>query len=225
LKEAAVAGASEPSPPAVGAEVAGLLLAAGYLTGVASGNLFLVAGAFALITAGRWIASGSRDAAPVGAAFVLIVCSLGAAALRWGTVDFSDWRGIQAVVGSPLVVEPVRVAVGAGLAAGGGLLALILWSVHPPVGRPRLALLFLEVGVIALALTTAFWGPGITPGEGAAKLALEAARWTGITLGVALVGLVGGRFLARHGSALRWVLAGGALAAVVAGTALVAGGI
>lgn len=202
-----------------------MILAASYLTGLVPGTLVVVAGAIALVSAGKVLEEDAPTSVVNAAGFAILVTALGAAALRWGTMDLADWRGIQAVIGPPLLVAPSSVALGCGLAAGGGVLGMALWLRAPAGGRTVLVLRVAEALVGALALTTAFWGPGITPGETATAVAAEAGRWTGITVGVALVALLTGMLVRRWSLRIQSVLLGLAGVAVAVGVALVAGGV
>jgi hypothetical protein len=187
--------------------------------------LVVVAGAIALVSAGKVLEEDGGVALVNVVGFAILVSALGVAALRWGTMDMADWRGIQAVIGPPLVVAPNSVAIGCGLAAGGGVLGTALWLRAPAGGRTILVLRIAEASIAGLALTTAFWGPGITPGETASAVALEAGRWAGLTVGTALIALLLGVVVRRWSTRVQAALLVLAAAAVGAGMVLVGGGV
>jgi hypothetical protein len=182
----------------------------------------VLAGAFALITGGRVLAMETRDAALSTIAFLLISTALGAAALRWGTTSLHEWREIQSVFGSPVILEPQIAAIGCGLAAAAGTLGLVLWLSSARIaGRGWTLLGLAEAALGSAALVTAFWGPGVPDGEGAAEIAIALGRWVGATLVLGAGTYFLGRVL-NHRPAVRWIVAGTAFVLVVVALSLLA---
>ena len=205
------------------ARAAGLVLAIAYLSGVVDATLLSLAGALVLVSGGRALASDRQGALASGVGFVLITASLGAAALRWSATSLHEWREIQSVLGSPIALEPQAAAIACGLAAGAGLLGLVLWlSATEHTTRADRAISIVEGAVVSAALVTAFWGAG-APDEGGAEIALAAGRWVGLTLLGAGVSFYLASLLRRRRPRDHALVGALAVALAVAGLALLAG--
>jgi len=203
--------------------VAGSILAFAYLLGLVPGPLVSVVGGLALVTLGRALLLPDINARRSVLSLAVLAGALGVGALRWGTLDLPELRGVQAVLGPSILVGPEAAAIACGLALAGGLLGLSAWLLEPrPVTRPDYVWTVLEVGLGSLALVTVFVDPArsVLQGAGLGLALLEIARWLGaVALSVACV-FATSILQARLSERLRWVVlgcAGGAVAAA-AGT-------
>ncbi|MDQ4096079.1 MAG: hypothetical protein M3174_07750 [Actinomycetota bacterium] len=208
------------------ARVAGSVIALGFLLGLVPGPLAAVIAAVALVSFGRGLAPEATRAYLGLAAFGVVALTAAVGALRWGSSSLDAIRGAQAVLGPTLLIEPQNAAIGAGLAAAAGVLALSVWlGAHTPGGLISFALSCGEAVVVTLMLATAFWGPAVAaPGAGdTAELAKDVGAWALVCLAAALPA-VGLSFLWRRLPVLwSWVAVGVALAAALAGTIVVPG--
>jgi hypothetical protein len=208
---------------AAAARAAGAVIAAGYLTGLVPGPIVAMAGGFALITLGRALLAERGADLLIAASFSVVAGALGIGAFRWGSLQLTDVRGVQAVLGPTVLVGPTEAAVAGWLAVGGSILALSVW-----VGTERKAGLGLgiPVGALvesllgALAVVTVFWGPAVSGESG--HLVVELLTWAGAVGAVAL--MVGGLALLSVRVRMRWraLALALALAAVIAAAGLVA---
>jgi hypothetical protein len=202
----------------------GAVVCVGFLAGLVPGPLVAPVVGFALMTFGRSLpATPARNA--LGAlAWGVLALGVGVGALRWGTSSLDAIRGVQAVLGPTILVEPQEAAVGAGLAAGGGTVALGLWlATLRPRGLWPLLWSFFEAVVGALLLASAFWGPAVVArGAGdASDLARDLGGWALVVLASAMPAF-GLSFLFRKLAPVwSWVAFAVSLTAVVAGTTLV----
>ena len=203
--------------------VAGAVIALGYLTGLVPGSLVAAVLALGAVTFGRSLWSRERELLGVAAFGVVVVASV-VGALRWGSDSLDAIRGAQAVLGPTVLIEPQEAAIGAGLAAGAGVLALSVWlGALRPAGLWSWVIVCAEGAVVALCLVTAFWGPAvIAPGAGdGAELARDLGGWALAVL-AGLVPAVGLSWLWRRLHPVwSWVALVGAAAAALAGTILV----
>jgi hypothetical protein len=210
--------------PAAAAQAAGIVLAFAQLTGLWEGILFLLGGAFALIAGGRMLDEDDSTAFLTAFAYVVLIGSLGAVALRWASPDLEVWRGVESVLGAPLVVGPTGASVGCGLAAAAGLGTMAVLLSGRVTGTARVRVFgILEALVLALALVTAFWGPELTPGADVSQTLLELGRWVGLTIVVAGVGWAGGLLLRRASARVPIFVVVAAAVFTVAALSLVAG--
>lgn len=204
------------------ARSAGIVIAGGYLLGLTPGPLVSVIGALALVTYGRLLAAEKPEGLRIGIALAIVAAALGVGALRWGTLDLGEIRGVQSVLGPSVLVGPPRAAIACGAAALGALLALGSWLNDPrPTDRSSYVWAGLEALLWALAVVTVLFDPARSAlqGAGFGSAALDLARWalaTAVAAGLA----VGAALLeARLSGRLRWLVLGlaGALVAVAAG--------
>jgi len=206
------------APLSAGTRAAGLVIALGYLLGLVPGPVVAAIGGLALITFGRALLVDRTGELRAGAALALIAVAVGVAALRWGTIQLDEVRGVQAVLGPTVLVNPSGAAAAGWLAAGGGVLALGVWlSTVREEGRIGLAFWGLEGVAGALAIVSVFWGPAL-----GSEIAPELATWflaTVAALGPAvLLGLV----LPRRPALWTWIALGLSAGTVAAGATLVA---
>ena len=75
---------------AVGAQVAGVILAAGYLLGLVQGPVIAVVGGLALIAFGRAVFLDRAWAAVTGVAIAVLAGALGVGALRWDALELKS---------------------------------------------------------------------------------------------------------------------------------------
>lgn len=207
------------------ARVAGAVIAAGYLLGLTPGPLVSVIGALALVTYGRLLIAERPEAIRNGIALAIVAAALGVGALRWGTLDLGELRGVQSVLGPSLLVGPPAAAIACGAAALGALLALGSWLNDPrPTDRVGYAWAGVEALLWSLAVVTVLFDPARSALGGAGFLSalLELGRWalativaTALAIGVASLesGLTG---------RLRWSVLGAAAVLVAVSGALVA---
>jgi len=210
-----------------GARAAGLVLALGYLTGLVPGPLVAAVGGLALMTFGRCL-NLNRGAQVLSAAGLAVVAgAVGVTGLRWGTLDLSGLRSVQAVLGPTLLVGPTAGAIASIGAAIAALVALALWlGARPAHGALQWAWATLEALAMVLCVVTAFWGPKVLAGSDVelSETMQDASIWLGATALCLGVG-VGGA-LALRAVAGRWraaLMAGCGLAVVAA--AAVAGSV
>jgi hypothetical protein len=201
-----------------GTRVAGLVIALGFLSGLVPGPLVAAIGGLALITFGRGLLVDRVGEFRSGASLALIAGAVGVAGLRWGTLQLEDVRGVQAVLGPTVLVEPSAAATAAWLAAGGAVLALAVWlGTVRPDGRIELALWGLEGAAGSLAIVSVFWGPAL-----GSDLPAELALWVLATLGALVPAVLLALLLYRRPRLWTWIALGLATATIGAGAALVA---
>ena len=209
---------------AAAARVAGAVIAIGYLGGLAPGPLAAALGALGLVTFGRAILS-DRAATAIGvAAFGVISLAAVAGALRWGTSSLDALRGVQAVLGPTILVDPQEAAIGASLAAGGGTLGLALWlSAHRPENLLAYAWNLFEAELGAMVLAICFWGPAVVAPSGgdAGELAKDLGGWTLVLLAIGIPAFGLSFLLRRVPTVWSWVVLVVALAAAIAGAILI----
>lgn len=206
------------APLSAGARVAGLVVALGYLLGLVPGPLVAAIGGLALITFGRALLVDRLGELRSGASLALIAGAVGVAAIRWGTLQIGEVRGVQAVLGPTVLVEPAGAALASWLAAGGAVLALAVWlSTVRGEDRVGLGLWGLEGLAGALAIVTVFWGPAL-----GTSVAAELGIWILTTIGALVPAVVLALFLPRMRAGLTWLALAVAAAAIAAGAALAA---
>ena len=206
---------------AVGAQVAGVILAAGYLLGLVQGPVIAVVGGLALIAFGRAVFLDRAWAAVTGVAIAVLAGALGVGALRWDAIELRALRGAQAVLGPTVLVGPVRVSAAAWLGLAAVVIAgVVLLSAPVGTGRTALAARIIEGLVIGLAGATVFWGPAIPDGLDFGELLPKIGIWVLATLALAAP-MVGLSFIAAKAPMpLRWALLALAAALAVAGAVL-----
>jgi hypothetical protein len=203
-----------------------VVIALGYLFGLVGGPIVAVVGGLALITYGRCLLVDRATGIAAGAALAIVAGALGVGALRWGSLDLADLRGVQSVLGPTLLVGPDRAAAASAVAAGAALLALAVWMSSFADGislRSRKAILWLTEGAIAtLAVVTVFFDPAESAlaGGDLARTLLTIARWSGSVLGAGTVVVGIAVLLGRGGqkwraAALTVAALGGSAAAAV----------
>ena len=204
------------------ARVAGSAVALGYLLGLVPGPIAAVIAAVALLSFGRALAPETTDAYLGLVAFGVLALAAAVGALRWGSSSLDALRGAQAVLGPTVLIEPREAAIGAGLAAGGAVVALSVWlSAHRPESLVSFLLSSGEAVVVSLMVATAFWGPAVAASGDTAELAKDIIGWALVVL-VAALPAVGLSLLWRRLSRIwSWVAVGVALAAALAGTIVV----
>jgi hypothetical protein len=194
-----------------GTRVGGLVLALGLLTGWVDGPLVVAVGTLALVTFGRALLMGRANQALSATTLAIMGGAVGVAALRWGTLELSELRSVQSVLGPTVLVGPEVAATGAILAAVAALVALMVW-VAALDARGFLAWTWtgVEVVAIALALVNAFWGPKVLESsiEISGSVAFESiAVWVVASSAVMIAGLGGGLLVRLFGFPLRLSLA------------------
>jgi hypothetical protein len=206
---------------ASGSRAAGIVFTLGYLLGLVPGPVVAAVGGLALITFGRSLLLERRAATLAAGALAVVAAALGVGALRWGTLDLVELRGVQAVLGPTLWVGPQQVALASGIAAGGALLALGVWSaLGPRLDRGDRVWLSLEGLVAVLAVVTVFLDPVRLLGDRSPSGFVELSSWAGAALVAGLLVLGMGRLLAGGGRLLR-VLTVALSAAATVGAAVV----
>jgi hypothetical protein len=215
---------SESSDPSLAfsaaTRAAGVVIALGYLLGLVPGPVVAVVGGLALVTFGRGLLCRRGDEALAGAALAVIAGALGVAALRWETLDLAAIRGVQAVLGPTVLVEPSAAATAAWLGASGGTVAMGAWlSVVRPSSASGWLWWALEGVVGALALVTVFWGPALVPIDPFPR----ALEWAGAVASVAAAEGAIAILCARFGSIFQWSAVGVGAVAVTTGAGLVPG--
>jgi hypothetical protein len=126
------------------------------------GPVLGVLAGLALVTFGRALVSPTGAELIGPGAFGVMAGAAGAVALRWGTLDLGDIRGIQGVLGPTVAVEPQAAAVMAAAALGAATIALGLWLGPAPHGGPVRWWWWLETSTGALLLASLFVGPQAT---------------------------------------------------------------
>jgi hypothetical protein len=181
-----------PTAPAfsAAARAAGTILAAGYVVGLVSGPVMAIVGALALVTFGRSLVAPREEAVLDAAALAVLAASLLAGALRLGTLDLTEIRGAQTVLGPTVLLGPDEAAVAAWTAAAAGALALAEWEAFPGT-RDRLDLFWwvTETLLGAVALVSVFWGPEIAGAAEGSSLGVTLGTWLGATVVVAVIAL------------------------------------
>jgi hypothetical protein len=206
------------------ARVAGSIIALAYLLGLVPGPLVSVVGGLALVTLGRALLLTELAARRAVISLAVIAGALGVGALRWGTLDLPELRGVQSVLGPSVFVGPESTAIACGLALAAGLLGLGSWLLEPhPTGRTDNIWGAVEVAIGALALVTVFIDPArsVLQGAGFGQILIEIGRWLGaVVLAVALVigSSIAQRRLPKRAS---WAVLGSAAAAVAVAAGLV----
>ena len=204
------------------ARISGAVIALGYLTGLVPGTLAAAVLALGTMTFGRSMWSRGELLGVVAFGVVVLASLVGA--LRWGSDSLDAIRGAQAVLGPTILIGPQEAAIGAGLAAGAGVIALSVWlGVPRPVGLWSWVITSAEGVVVALCLVTSFWGPAvIAPSVGDwAELGRDVGGWALAVL-AALAPAVGLSLLWRRLHPVwSWVALVSAVAAALAGTILV----
>jgi hypothetical protein len=201
-----------------GTRVAGLIVAFGFLLGFVPGPLVAAVGGLALVTFGRALLVDRVGEFRAGASLALIAGAVGVAGLRWGTLELGEVRGVQAVLGPTVLVEPSGAATASWLAAGGAVLALAVWLGTMPNGnRVALGLWGLEAVAGSLAIVSVFWGPAL-----GTELASGLGVWALATLAALAPAVLLSLLLARRRPIWTWIALLVATAAVGAGAALIA---
>ncbi len=201
-----------------GTRVAGLVVALGFLLGLVPGPLVAAIGGLALITFGRALLVDRVGELRSGAALALIAGALGVAGLRWGTLQLEEVRGVQAVLGPTVLVEPAGAATAAWLAAGGAVLALAVWlGTIAPEGRLGLAQWGLEGAAGSLAIVSVFWGPAL-----GSDLPAELGIWALATMAALAPAVLLAVLLSRRRRLWSWIILILSAATIGAGAALVA---
>lgn len=214
------------APFSAAARVAGAVIAMAYLLGLVPGPLVTVVGGLALITFGRALLLPLLPSARAVLSLAVIAGAVGIGALRWGTLDLAELRGVQAVLGPTVTVGPPAAAIACGIALGAAVVVLAVWFLEPAPGdRTDHVWGGFEVALVALALATIFIDPArsVLHGAGLAIALLEIVRWAGVTAVTAAVALGIARLLRDTGDFVRWVVLGVAGAAVAVAAALIAG--
>jgi hypothetical protein len=206
------------APLSAGTRAAGLVVALGYLLGFVPGPLVAAVGGLALITFGRALLVDRVGELRSGASLALIAGAVGVAAIRWGTLQLGEVRGVQAVLGPSVLVEPIGAAIACWLAAGGAVLALGVWlSTVRGEDRVELGLWGLEGLAGALAIVTVFWGPALGTIVGAVL-----GIWILATVAALVPAFFLALFLPRVRARFTWLALAVATSAIAAGAALVA---
>jgi hypothetical protein len=192
---------------AAGARVGGLALALAYLTGWTDGPIVVAVGGLALITFGRALMMERADQVLAATGLAVMAGAVGVVALRWGTLELSELRSVQSVLGPTLLIGPEMAAAGAVLAAVAALVALMVWVAALEVqGFIPWTWTSLEILAVALALVNAFWGPKVLElsSELSRSQSIETvAAWAIASGGVMIAGLGGGLLVRAFGIPLR----------------------
>ena len=199
------------------------MIAAGYLSGLVPGPIVAMAGGFALITLGRALLAERGADLLITASFSVLAGALGIGAFRWGSMQLTDVRGAQAVLGPTVLVGPTEAALAGWLAVVGSVLALAVWvgtARRPGLGLGILVGALVESLLGALAVVTVFWGPALSGQSD--RLLVELGTWAAAVVSVAAV--VGGLAYLSDRVGIRWRAAavGFALVAVVSAAGLLA---
>jgi hypothetical protein len=201
-----------------GTRVAGLVVVFGFLLGFVPGPLVAAIGGLALVTFGRALLLDRVGEFRAGASLALIAGAVGVAGLRWGTLQLGEVRGVQAVLGPTVLVEPSGAAIATWLAAGGAVLALSVWlGTMPTEDRVALGLWGLEAVAGSLAIVSVFWGPAL-----GSDLAIGVAVWALATVAALIPAVLLALLLARRRRLWTWITLLVATGAIGAGAALIA---
>jgi hypothetical protein len=206
-----------------GARLAGLVLALGYLTGLVPGPLVAAVGGLALMTYGRCLDLDRGAQALSAAGLAVIAGAVGVTGLRWGTLELSELRSVQAVLGPTLLVGPVAGAAASIAAAVAAIVALALGLGARPVhGALQWVWAGLEALALGLCVVTAFWGPKVLAEADVdlSETLRDAGMWL-VALVVCLVAGLGGALLLQRvpGRGKAMLMAGCGLAVAAAATA------
>jgi hypothetical protein len=180
---------------AVGARVAGMVVALAYLTGWLEGPLLAAVGGLALVAFGHALLLERVPSVVSSAAFAVFVTALSVGALRWATMELIELRGVQSVLGPTVLVErtgsaqPWLLPAASWVAGVAALLAIAAW-IRFPRGEVWFSLLpwAAELLVAGLAVASVFWGPAATSfGSGdTGEIWSDLGRWALATVAVAL---------------------------------------
>ena len=196
----------------------------GYLLGLVPGLVVSLVGGLALITYGRALLLDSHAASLSVAALAVTSGALGVAALRWGTLDLAELRGVQAVLGPTVMVGPTELSAAGIAAAAASLIALGVWWTAPTsVGLAWTLWSALEGILWALAVVTVFFDPAgaAWSGLGVGAFLVELGRWAA-AVAVASAIAFGIAWVQRKlGPRLRFAPVGVAGAAVAAAVGVV----
>jgi hypothetical protein len=201
------------STASVAARVAGVVLALGYVTGIVDGPVVGAIGGVALITFGRALVSSPGGELIAPGALAVLAGGTGVVALRWGTLELADIRGIQGVLGPTIVVDPLAVAIASGVALVGSVLALGLWLTEPPEGT-RTWWWWVEAATGALLLSGMFVGPELAGWA-------EAGIWLGATALIGALAAAAASVAATRSAVLRTMVLVGCALFVAGGAAVV----
>ena len=200
---------------ALATRVSGVVAALGYLAGIVEGPVVAVIGALALITFGRALTTRAEGVPLLGGAFAVLAGASGVVALRWGTLELSELRGIQGVLGPTFLVEPLELGIATSAAVVGGIGALGVWLAEPTSGGDKGRMWhWAEPATIALSLTALFAGPQVTGIR-------EALVWVVGVVAIAGMGEALGRLLMSRALPVRAAVLGGAGALTLLGAGLV----
>lgn len=206
-----------------GIRAAGCVIALGYLIGLVPAQIFSVFAALLLLTLGRALACDRIRGVCAFLALAVIGLALAVVSLRWGTTSLDGIRGVQAVLGPTVLVEPQEAAAGTILAGSGAAFALMVWlAATQPLGWPGHVASAVEDVVFSLALVTVFWGPAI--GADIAfigALARDVGEWALAVAAVALPAFGLSLLVRRLKYVWWWAVLGVGLAAAVAGLVVV----
>ena len=212
---------------AAGARAGGFILALGYLTGLADGPLVAAVAGVALMTFGRCLRMDRADQALAAAGLAVMAGALGITALRWGSLELSELRSVQAVLGPTILVGPEMTAVAVIVAAVAATLALTVWVAALPVrGFGAWAWTGLETLAVALALVTAFWGPKVLLGTEeipSSEIVESLAGWAAATAALVIVGIGGGLLVRIVGPPVRVAVMVVAVLGLLVAAGLIAG--
>ena len=202
----------------IATRVAGAIGALGYLLGLVDGPFLGALAGLALIAFGRALIAprGLELIAPLG--FAVLAGASGVVALRWGTLEIADIRGVQGVLGPTIAVDPQVAAVAAGAAWLAATLALGIWL------APRTTMTTQAKGIVpselvagSVWLATLFVGP---PFSDIVRVALFAGA-----AGIAAVSAWGAGRLLNEVTATTFSFALGGCGAVVIAAAAVTGAV
>lgn len=155
-----------PGPAA--ARLAGIVIAGAYSFGIVDGPIVAAVGGLALVTFGRALLVDGHGPLVAAAGLGILAAAIGVAAIRWGTLEVAELRGVQAALG-PTVATGTSAVVGWAItAAVAGLVALLLWTAVEPAGATLWGIV--EGSVFAATLVTPLAGvrlPTTAPGTAA----------------------------------------------------------
>jgi hypothetical protein len=208
---------------AAGARAAGIVLALGYLVGLAEGPITIVVGGLALVVLGRAPAGRWTDVLFAGVALAVVGGALGIPALRWGAFDLSELRAVQAVLGPTVLVGPPPVAAAGWVAGSAALIALGAGSCPAERGLGAWLWTSAELVVGAIAVVSAFYGPAIEGWGTAPELGADLGGWalaSAAATGAAVLVAVATR---RAPERVRWSLLVAATIAVIGSAIVIVG--